>query len=759
MDEIIEEFLIESREGVDQLDRDLVLLEASPDHKDVIGRVFRTLHTIKGSCGFLDFKNLERVAHAGEGLLAKIRDGKAAVTPDVASALLTTIDAVRAMLEAITATSQDGTEEYAGLVAELKRLAEDAPAKTPSLPSPLVVTEAATILEKKPRERRAKKGRKEVPQTALLSLRPTEAAAPLAMTAPAEPRPADVTASGAEIVSPKQAETVRVDVQLLDRLMDLAGELVLTRNQVRSIQQGLESRQLASAAQRLNLVTAGLQEGIVLLRMQSVEHLFGKFPRLVRDTAKQCGKLASVELEGKDAELDRSLLEAIKDPLTHLIRNAVDHGIEPPERRRATGKAAEGTVTVRAVHAGGHVSIEISDDGAGIPLDRVRQKAVASGAISADRVARMTDAEATALIFLPGLSTASSVTSVSGRGVGMDVVKTNVERLGGTVEVETRLGTGTTFRLKLPLTLAIVPALIVEAAGERYALPQGHLQELVLVDRRKQPLECVYDAPVFRLRDKLLPVVFLAEALELTSRESCLDKPKHHMAVLQVNGFSYGLVVDRVVDQQEVVVKPLSSQLEPISAFSACTILGDGRVVLIVDAAGVAQRSNVSRAPEIERSAEAALSASAAALDLESFLLLSERDVRVALPLDRITRLETVALSRIEHSGAREVLQHESEIIPLVRLKDLLLHAGPEDPPAARYLNVVVVATESGRIGIIVHEVLDVVELAMPARSVAGDALVRATMVVHGRVTDVWEVDTLLERSGIPLEPDLRRSA
>lgn len=759
MDEVIEEFLIESREAVDQLDRDLVLLEASPDQKDVVGRVFRALHTIKGSCGFLDFKKLERVAHLGEGLLARIRDGKAFFTTEVASALLATIDAIRQMLEAITATERDGELTYPELLEDLKRLTEAEPGKSTPQVAHVVVAEATTtIVEKKPRGARKRKQPPPPPQTALLSLRPVPAPE-LPVVSPPEPPHLEAAPRAPEAAPhTAQAETVRVDVELLDRLMDLAGELVLTRNQVRAIQQGLESRQLASASQRLNLVTAGLQEGIMLMRMQPVEHLFGKFPRLVRDTAKQCGKQASVELEGKNAELDRSLLEAIKDPLTHLIRNAVDHGIELPERRLERGKPAEGKVRVRAVHQGGHVSIEISDDGAGIPLDRVRQKAVAAGLIDAERAQKMSDAEATSLIFLPGLSTASSVTSVSGRGVGMDVVKTNVERLGGTVEVETRLGAGTTFRLKLPLTLAIIPALIVEAAGERYAIPQGHLLELVLVDRRKQGLESVYDAPVFRLREKLLPVVFLGESLGLVTRQECLAKDKHHMAVLQINGLCYGLVVDRVIDQQEVVVKPLAAQLEQVAAYSACTILGDGRVVLILDAAGVAQRSSVGRNPDLEPADEVAHSGEPTG-KLESYLLLSERDVRVALPLDRVLRLETVPVARLEHSGAREVLQHENDVLPLVRLKDLLLHAGAEDPPPSRHVNVIVLATAEGRIGIVVHDVIDVVDLPAPQRSIAGDDLIMGTVVVQDRVTDVWDIDVLLARSGIRVEQRLLRSA
>jgi two-component system, chemotaxis family, sensor kinase CheA len=736
MDEITEEFLIESREAVDQLDRDLVLLEATPDATEIVGRVFRALHTIKGSCGFLGFERLGKVAHAGEGLLTKIRDGKARVTVEVASALLATIDALRTMLDAIQATEQDGDDDYAELTRDLQRLTDgDEDQATPEL--------IVAIDGPGPNQQQA-------PATQLLSLRPT--VPEVVVTAGAQG-----TGEAARVVDATfavQSETVRVDVQLLDRLMDLAGELVLTRNQVRAIQVAIEHRALASAMQRFNLVTAGLQEGIMLMRMQSVEHLFGKFPRLVRDTAKQCGKRARVELDGKDAELDRSLLDAIKDPLTHLIRNAVDHGIEAPEARLKSGKDPEGVVTVKAVHQSGHVAIEISDDGAGIPLDRVRQKAVAKGLLSAERAAQLTDAEATRLIFLPGLSTASSVTSVSGRGVGMDVVKTNVERLGGTVEVETRPGAGTTFRLKLPLTLAIVPALVVEADGERYAIPQGHLQELVLLDNKKQKLETVCDAPVYRLRDRLLPIVFLTEALGLADATACLCRPKSHLVILQVNGLWFGLAVDRVIDQQEVVVKPLAPQLKGMALYSACTILGDGRVVLILDVSGVAQRARISKPSKSDAQKEH-VPLELPAGEQAAFLLVAERaDVRVALPLERVTRLETVPLARLERSGTHDVLQHENQIIPLLRLSELLPQPpGTEPPPALSFANVVVVGTRRGPIGIIVHDVIDVVELALPVGSRSDDDYVLASVVVNERVTDVLAIDSLLARSGLSFAP------
>lgn len=757
MDEITEEFLIESREAVDQLDRDLVLLEASPSEVAVLSRIFRALHTIKGTCGFLGFQKLERVAHAGEGLLSRLRDGSAVATPEVVTALLGTIDAIRAMLESIQAVENDGPDDYAALAEVLKGLAEPEPVKAAT--AQVLELGAPEASESKVRRKRPKRqSRAIVLSVPAPAIELATAAVPVEFSV--ESRPAVVVEQ--QVAAVAQAETVRVDVHLLDRLMDLAGELVLTRNQVREIQVNVESAPLATASQRLNLVTAGLQEGIMKMRMQPVDHLFGKFPRMVRDTAKQCGKQARVELDGKDAELDRTLLEAIKDPLTHLIRNAVDHGIELPAARLASGKPGEGVVTVRAVHQGGHVSIEISDDGAGIPLARVREKAVAKGLLTAERAQQLSDAESTNLIFLPGLSTANAVTSVSGRGVGMDVVKTNVERLGGTVEVETVPGRGTTFRLKLPLTLAIIPAIIVEAGGQRYAIPQVYLQELVLLDRKKQKLESVCEAPVFRLRDRLLPIVFLSETLELEGRAACLDRAKSHLAVLQVNGLLFGLAVDRVIDQQEIVVKPLAPQLESIATYSACTILGDGRVVLILDVAGIAQRANITRAQRLEQRDEVAAELQAV-LPQASFLLVAEMgDVRVALPLERVARLETVPLKRVERSGTSEVMQYESEIIPLVRLRGLLPElpsSGAEcasDTPAT-HANVVVVARERGSIGIIVHDVVDVVDLSVDT-SAATEAGVLASVVIDGRVTDILSIDCLLARAGIAT-PLLLRSA
>ncbi len=752
MDEITEEFLIESGEAVDQLDRDLVALESAPAEREILARIFRALHTIKGTCSFLGFTHLEKVAHSGEGLLAKLRDGELGVTAEISSALLTTVDAIRAMLDTIRATERDGDNAYVELIGELQRLAEGrVGAAAPAVKS--VRTSEAKPKKKKRREPLTSPPTEIATNTACATT-PTPPALTLVIPEPAQQELAngDPKPQGAT-----QTETVRVDVELLDRLMDLAGELVLTRNQVRQVQLSADNSALTAASQRLNLVTAGLQEGIMLMRMQPVEALFGKFPRIVRDTAKHCGKRVRVELSGKNAELDRSLLDAIKDPLTHLIRNSVDHGVELPEARLRAGKPEEGVVSVNAVHESGHVTIEISDDGAGIPLDRVRAKAIEKGLISAQRAAELTEQEATHLIFLPGLSTAQAVTNVSGRGVGMDVVKTNVERLGGTVEVETQLGIGTKFRLKLPLTLAIVPALIVESSGERYAIPQVHLQELVLLDKNKQKLESVYDAPVFRLRDRLLPIVFLSEMLGTSSRSECMARPKSHLAVLQVNGLLFGLAVDRVVDQQEIVVKPLSSILQSIPLYSASTILGDGRVVLILDAAGIAARAHISKVQADTASSRAIVRHSAPPTAVASFLLVAcGGDLRVALPLERVSRLETVPVARVERSGASRVLQHQGEIIPLLDLDAFIPAADGANGSSGEYANVVILSSAAGSVGLIVADVMDVMDLEVGHGRGSLEDGVLATTVVDERVTDIISVDWLLARANLDSSPLLR---
>jgi two-component system chemotaxis sensor kinase CheA len=565
-------------------------------------------------------------------------------------------------------------------------------------------------------------------------------------------------------------ESVRVDVSLLDNLVDLAGELVLTRNHIVQLAKEREDPALQTATQRLNFVTAQLQDGIMRMRMQPVSTLFAKFPRVVRDLARTCHKQVRLDLDGRDTELDKSLIEAIKDPLTHLIRNCIDHGIEAPEARVARRKAPEGRIVLRAFHQNGLVHIEVADDGGGIAVSKVRSKAIARGMLTEERAQTMSDTEIANLIFLPGFSTADHVTNVSGRGVGMDVVKTNVEHVGGTVDVQTREGLGTTFTLKIPLTLAIVPALIVRCADNRYAVPQVNVIELVRVGQGHdhQQLEYIHGAPVYRLRGKLLPIVFLEEALgghvahgvpglpgspTANDNDDDGDGPARFMAVVQASGRLFGLVVDAILDQQEIVVKPLPRLLSGTGAFAGATLLGDGRVALILDVLGIATRARLVTEVRdeglIERRDELVQSKGGRTL----LLIRGANDTRLAVPLDQVSRLETIDPSQIEFGGMHDVVQYRGDIMPLVMTSDVLPdnhsrgRGGPGIDLKSGPLSVVVLGVGGHPLGLIVEDVLDVVEAPGEFRRAGARMGVIGTIVVQERVTEVLDLEWISQRA------------
>ncbi|MGC2020272.1 MAG: chemotaxis protein CheA, partial [Candidatus Sulfotelmatobacter sp.] len=486
--DIVKDFLVESYENLDRLDRELVGLEKTPEDREALGSVFRTIHTIKGTCGFLGFNKLEAVAHVGENLLTRLRDRQLTLTPEITTALLTMVDAVRQMLSQIEKTGLEGERDDSVLIATLTRLlqppAPTAPAKSVrAAEGPSETTEVppniGDILMQRagvtPAELRlAAKQQKEGDPRRIGEILVEQGAA----------LPADVVDALRiqQSARPQIAvsdSTVRVDVGLLDKVMNLVGELVLARNQVLQFANRMKDTSFLAASQRLNLITTELQEGVMKTRMQPIGNIWGQFPRTVRDVALGCSKEVAIEMEGKETELDKTIIEAIKDPLTHLVRNSVDHGIELPKDRVKAGKDRTGRLILRAFHEGGQVHIEITDDGAGLNAERIRKKAVERALINPEQAARMTEREIFNLIFLPGFSTAEKVTNVSGRGVGMDMVKTNVEKIGGTVDVESTAGRGTTVRVKIPLTLAIIPALVVTCSGDRYAIPQVNLLELV----------------------------------------------------------------------------------------------------------------------------------------------------------------------------------------------------------------------------------------------------------------------------------------
>jgi two-component system, chemotaxis family, sensor kinase CheA len=526
---------------------------------------------------------------------------------------------------------------------------------------------------------------------------------------------------------------IRVDVDLLDSLMNLVGELVLVRNQL--MRSSAESRDpaLTRTTQRLNLITSELQEGIMKTRMQPIDQLWSKLPRVVRDLSQNMNKQIQLAMEGKETELDRSLLEAVKDPLTHLVRNAVDHGIETPEERRAAGKDPQGTLTLRAYHEGGHVTVEVADDGSGIDVDRVAQTGVNRGLVRPDQVAQMSPREIMMLVFQPGFSTAKQVTNVSGRGVGMDVVKTNIERIGGAVDVDSQPGLGTTWRLSIPLTLAIIQALTVECSQERYVIPQVAVHELVYIDGKATRIEYASGAPVYRLRGKLLPLVRLDQTLNLPSEGR--DEGVY-MLVLQADGRRFGLVVDMVLNTEEVVVKALNARFKDIGLYAGATILGDGKVALILDVASLARRSHLAgAAADRARSGESEAAARTGAT--QRLLVTGVGDRRVAIPLDTVTRLEEFERSRIEHTGSREVVQYRDAILPLVRLAHLL-GAVPED--TGDTIPVVVYSERGRSVALVVDKIVDIVEEAAAVRSDFGEDALGGTAVIQQRVTELLDV-------------------
>ncbi len=815
-DDIIKEFLVESYEGLDQLDRDLVALEDAPEDRECLDSIFRAVHSMKGASGFLALPKLERVAHVGENLLVPLRDGELQLNHDIADGLLGMVDALRDILGNIEADGSEGDNDYEDLTARLATLLDDRPDGCDAVPCSAeaagglsedevseVVAElnvpAPSSLEvndelaAKPQRihatprplKKLNKATKKVPPNSDTT-RVAEQAVPEVSDSQSEepvqkpvsdvgkvaeaPTPVVATAASQSIGNSGQTvsrslveattkkpfggserstsladSTVRIDVELLDKLMNLVGELVLVRNQILQFSRITEDDSVIAASQRLNLITTELQEGVMKTRMQPISNAWSKLPRVVRDLASSCHKRVEVCMEGADTELDKTILEAIKDPLTHIVRNSVDHGIELPDVRVANGKTPEGTLCLRAFHEGGQVNIEIVDDGAGINVDCVREKAIEKGLISAEHAAGMNDRELTNLILLPGFSTAAAVTNVSGRGVGMDVVRTNIERISGTLDIQSVQGEGTTLRIKIPLTLAIVPALIVTTSGDQYAIPQVSLLELVRLegDRGRDGIEFMHDARVYRLRGNLLPLVYLDEQLGL---RACRKRGDHdevvNIVVLQADDRQFGLVVDAITDTQEIVVKPLGSHFKGLSTYAGTTIMGDGTVSLILDVLGLAQKGHVLTEQRDRVHAQGSAGSADQSCDLQSMLIVDPGDgSRAAIDLSAVARLEEFGESQIERSGHREVVQYRGQIMPLIQLESGS-SCGASQVEQSRRHTVVYSAGERS-VGVVVGKVIDIVH----DRFVQSNGELPSRCVIQDRVTEIIDLRELVGRT------------
>jgi two-component system, chemotaxis family, sensor kinase CheA len=714
-DDILREFLIESAENLARLDQEMVALERQPGRQDLLAGVFRTIHTLKGTCGFLGFERLQALAHVTEDVLNELRQGRRTLDAALTSLILQSIDAIRHILDSIQRGAGEGEPFEAGVIAGLRSALDQN--RQPAPPAQGVTS---------------------------LAVGP-------AGSLPAEEPPG----SAPQPVASPAATALRVDIALLDRLMDLVGELVLTRNQALQNSSARDDASLHSISQRLNLVTAELQDAVMKTRMQPIGLVWNMLPRTVRDLARSLGKEIDIEMEGAGTELDRTIVEAIKDPLVHIVRNSCDHGIEEPAVRLQAGKPARGRLSLRAYHENGQINVEISDDGAGIDPARVRAKAVERGLLAPDRAARLSDRDAVNLVFLPGFSTARQVTNVSGRGVGMDVVKTHTERIGGTVELVSEPGHGTLVRVRIPLTLAIIPGLVVAAGGERFLIPQVNLQELIRLEGEDARLiERVHSTPVLRRRNALLPVADLSHTLGLAP---CRSKGECNIVVVQANGHSFGLIVDQIGDSQEIVVKPMGRQLKSLNCYTGSTIMGDGRIALIVDVVGLGLRAGTIAPSGQSGHAVAVAGGPAAEPSSRRALLLCRAGSfhRLAIPLAQVARLEQIPAARVERAGGRAAVQYRQRILPLLDLAEML----GEIAGKTEVLHVAVCRSGASELGLVVDEILDIVDEAIVNPHPAARPGLLASAVIGGQVTDFLDLEAARRWASIPSADDLARLA
>lgn len=720
LDEATREFLMEGQESLGQLEKLFLEAEAIEPTPENLTAAFRLLHSLKGAAGFLNFPTLESVTHAAESLLARLRSGELPFSPTIGNLLLRVIDALREIFASISVGN--GDKLHSQDLEELARQLANPVATTP-VPARPVRPPASPV---------------EPPQSQLSVQKSIVSQQSVMGT--------DSVVLGRLGPPSKDKEnSVRIDLGLVDRLMALAGEMVLARNRIIQQVGQFNHPALSAASRQLNQVTTELQEAVMKMRMYPISNLWSRLPRVVRDLAQQVGKKCRLEMEGGSTELDKTLIEAIKDPLTHLVRNAVDHGIEGPGERLKAGKGPEGSLTLRARHESGQVIIELQDDGKGMNPQSIRAKAVERGIATREVVDRQTDQEVLGYVFLAGFSTASAVTQVSGRGIGMDVVKTNIENLGGSIDLDSIPGRGTTVRLRIPLTLAILNALVVVSGQTHLALPQSGIVELLRIqgERLEALVEETAGTRVLRFRGMLLPLLDLGEILgEKSGVEKAINEGALSIVVLRGEDRIFALAVDRILDAQEIVVKPLPPPLRNLSVYGGATLLGDGRIALIIDIAGLADAGGVAVAgcgtgefPGAQVSAE----------QVRPLLLVElVPGRRHGFLLELVERLEEIETSRIELTARGPVVPYRGGLLPLTDLAGSI--GSPSTGGARKIQPVVVHRLKSGLAGLMVNQILNTVE--EPWTLIEGGASpgVAATALVRGHTTEIIDPAYWCER-------------
>ena len=749
MDEALKEFLIECQENLSRMDLELLELEKSTD-PELVKSIFRVMHTIKGSAGFLGLSKLEKLTHAAENLLSKIREGSLQPTTAITSALLAAIDGTRAILSSLESNQNEGNSDSEAIIKTLNDCTKapvsvgNAPAaKTPApenKPNPTPVIAPTMVFPRDAGTSFSDAIKPATPFTSVIEKAPDT----VSVTKEKSEEPHRETASALSDSS------VRIPVDVLDKLMSLASELVLSRNQLLQCSTRLNDSLLQVASRQFNLVTSELQEALMKTRMQPISNVWNKFPRMVREVAFKLGKQINLQMQGAETELDKTLIEAIKDPLTHLVRNSIDHGIESPEGRARANKKPEGTLLLRAYHESGRVNVVISDDGKGIDLNRVKAKALEKQLLSSDQLSQMGDNSVLQLIFLPGFSTAEKITSVSGRGVGMDVVKNNIEKIGGMIDIQSELNKGTTIHLRIPLTLAIIKALSITAAGQSFTIPQTHITELLRIkdDSKNVGIEYVHETPVFRFRGKLIPLINLAELLQIKGKSETQSQP-NHLVILQAEDKQFGLLVDSVKDTNEIVVKPLPSRLKGVGCFAGVTIMGDGLVQLILDVSGVARLGRVlpkirdlgikdlSLQDEIKSDNQSAG---------EGLLLVSVgSESQIAIPLEQVVRLEEFGLNQLEKTGEMHLVQYREGIMPIYNLGNILgAKSSLASQDKTQKIQVVVHNYAGKYVGLAVEKILDTVYESIKINGDSTGQGIKKTGVVSGKITEFVDLGVLL---------------
>ena len=748
MDEALKEFLIECQENLSRMDLELLELEKSTD-PELVKSIFRVMHTIKGSAGFLGLSKLEKLTHAAENLLSKIRDGSLQPTALITSALLAAIDGTRAILSSLESNQNEGNSDSEAIIKTLNDCTK-APVSVGNAPAPEIKPNPAPVIVPTlvfPRDAGTSfsDAVKPVPSTAFpATLVMEKPAAPIA--APKE----KIEEPHREVASALSDSSVRIPVDILDKLMSLASELVLSRNQLLQCSTRLNDSLLQVASRQFNLVTSELQEALMKTRMQPISNVWNKFPRMVREVAFKLGKQINLQMQGAETELDKTLIEAIKDPLTHLVRNSIDHGIESPEGRARANKKPEGTLLLRAYHESGRVNVVISDDGKGIDLNRVKAKALEKQLLSSDQLSQMGDNSVLQLIFLPGFSTAEKITSVSGRGVGMDVVKNNIEKIGGMIDIQSEVNKGTTIHLRIPLTLAIIKALSITAAGQSFTIPQTHITELLRIkdDSKIGGIEYVHETPVFRFRGKLIPLINLAELLQIKGKSEIQSQP-NHLVILQAEDRQFGLLVDSVKDTNEIVVKPLPSRLKSVGCFAGVTIMGDGLVQLILDVSGVARLGRV--LPKIrdlgikDLSLQDEIQADKQTAGEGLLLVCAGGESQIAIPLEQVVRLEEFRPHQLEKTGEMHLVQYREGIIPIYNLGNILgIKSSVEIQDTTQKIQVVVHKIAGKYVGLAVEKILDTVYESIKINGDSTGQGIKKTGVVSGKITEFVDLGVLL---------------